>query len=419
LAQVHDVQSCISARQRNPTIRAIQAADVNMTAQLYQRLAILAFVTTCSAIIPEDRCETGQCEMSLTSAFVDKQVAGMDESLAVDLMQRKSAEVSASGDSLNALDQKCKRRCHYHPKLDCRLICRISCVNRKPIENPKCKNTGPTTTTTTTSKEFTKEDPPSPEQTCDLASSFLTTIDNLKVNTLGMDVESPKLHFKDVVVLSKMLKDKDEYKSRKWDLIVEDASQKPKYVNNPDQNLVSEIYNSYGGLKKYVRDERNYTGSYLGTLRIGIDDAGSYVFRMTLVDSETGEPSPLPLFPLTFYDVDGEGEIVSTCDAAQVVSLNSKLEEEAEGGCFAHRSAGGEVNLPKDFEHLSINQAKSSVTYVYSNKASFDVQLHLDPSTPQRYFIMKSSKVLACTNEFQIQEGEKKNWSGKPKKADA
>jgi hypothetical protein len=252
-----------------------------------------------------------------------------------------------------------------------------------------------------------------------MASAFITTFENLKVNTLGMDVESPKLHFTDVVVLSTMLKDRDEYKTRKWDLIVEDASQKPKYVNNPEQNLVSDIYNSYGGLNKYVRDKRNYTGSYLGTVRIGIDDAGSYVFRMTLVDSETGEPSPLPLFPLTFYDVDGEGEIVSTCDAAQVVSLNSKLEEEAEGGCFAHRSNGDEVNLPKDFEDLSLNQAKSSVTYVYSNTASFDIQLHLDPSTPQRYFVMKSSKVLACTNEFQLQQGNKKEWKGKPKEADA
>ena len=91
----------------------------------------------------------------------------------------------------------------------------------KPVEDPKCKdkdNTspspspGPTTTTTTTSKEFTKDDPPNSEQTCDLASTLLTTIETLKVNTLGMDVESPKLHFKDVVVLSESLKKKDEYK---------------------------------------------------------------------------------------------------------------------------------------------------------------------------------------------------------------
>jgi hypothetical protein len=392
-----------------------------MTAKLCQRLAIFAVITKCCASIPENSCETGQCDVSLTSAFVDKQLSGMDDSVAVDLMQRMSTELTESRDSFNALDQKCKRRCHYHPKHDCRLICRISCVKREPIENPKCKNNGATTTTTTTttSKEFTRQDPPSPEQTCDMASAFITNADNLIVNTLGLDVESPKLHFKDVVVLSTMLKDRDEFKSRKWDLIVEDASQKPKYVNNPEKNLVSDIYNSYGGLNKYVRDKRNYTGSYMGTVRIGIDDAGSYVFRMTLVDSQTGEPSPLPLFPLTFYDVDGEGEIVSTCDAAQVVSINSKLEEEAEGGCFAHRSKGGEVNLPKDFEDLSLNQAKQSVTYVYSNKASFDIQLHLDPSTPQRYFVMKSSKVLACTNEFQLQQGNKKEWKGKPKEADA
>lgn len=391
-----------------------------MTAQLFQRLVFLSLVFKCVTTSPEVSCEDGLCDVS-TRAYVDKQVSSFDEDSAVDLLQHKSDAVSASEDSSTALDQKCKRRCHYHPKLDCRLICRISCVKGKPVEDPKCKNKEQTTTTTT-SKEFTKDDPPNSEQTCDLASTLLTTIKTLKVNTLGMDVESPKLHFKDVVVLSESLKKKDEYKERKWDLIVEDASQKPRYVNNPEKNLVSELYNAQGGLKKYVRDERNFTGTYSGTIRIGLDNPGSYVFRITLVDSETGEPSPLPLFPLTFYDVDGEGEIVSTCDAAQVISLNSKLEEESEdGGCFAHRAKGREVNLPTNFEDLTKTQASQSVTYVYSNKASFDIQLHMEPNTPQRYFIMKSSNVLACTNEFDIQQGDGKEWKnvGKPKKADA
>jgi hypothetical protein len=291
-------------------------------------------------------------------------------------------------------------------------------VKGKPVDNPKCKKT---TTTTTTSKEFTSNDPPTDEQTCDYASTLKTNFATLKENTLGDDsVDSPRLYFKDVVVLSKMLDNKDEWKDRKFDLIVEDASQKPKYVNNPEKNIVSALWDEKG-LTKYVKDKRNYTGAYLGTVRIGIDNAGSYVFRFTVVDSETGKPTALPLFPFTFYDVDGEGEIVSTCDAVKVISVNSKLEEKGENGCYIHHAQGREVNLPTDFEDLTKTQKAQSVTYVYANKESWDIQLHLEPSTPQRYFVMKSSNVLACTGEIETAQGNAHQWknNGQPKKADA
>lgn len=373
--------------------------------------AILSVVTASDV-----SCDNGQCTADSAANYVDSQLSSMlsREDAAVDLLQHQSTQVVASEGP-----QKCRRRCRYHPKHDCRLICRVSCVKGKPVKYPKCKKQA--TTTTTTSKEFTEKEPPTPDQTCKLASTLKTNFATLKENTLGDDsVDKPRLYFEDVVVLSKMLSDKDEWKDRKFDLIVEDASQKPRYVNNPEKNIVSAIWEE-NGLTKYEKDSRNYTGTYLGTVRIGIDNAGSYVFRFTVVDSETGQPTALPLFPLTFYDVDGEGEIVSTCDAVRVISVNSKLEERGENGCYIHHAQGREVNLPKDFEDLTITQKSQSVTYVYANKASWDIQLHLEPSTPQRYFVMKSSNVLACTGDIEIEKGNANQWknAGQPKKADA
>lgn len=380
--------------------------------------SLLAFAI---AYVAAASCEDGGCGVDSDSAYVDSQVKDMlnRSDAAVDLLQHRALEVVAFEDAVvSEHSGKCKRRCRYHPKHDCRLICRVSCVKGKPVDNPKCKKT---TTTTTTSKEFTSNDPPTDEQTCDYASTLKTNFATLKENTLGDDsVDSPRLYFKDVVVLSKMLDNKDEWKDRKFDLIVEDASQKPKYVNNPEKNIVSALWDEKG-LTKYVKDKRNYTGAYLGTVRIGIDNAGSYVFRFTVVDSETGKPTALPLFPFTFYDVDGEGEIVSTCDAVKVISVNSKLEEKGENGCYIHHAQGREVNLPTDFEDLTKTQKAQSVTYVYANKESWDIQLHLEPSTPQRYFVMKSSNVLACTGEIETAQGNAHQWknNGQPKKADA
>jgi hypothetical protein len=225
--------------------------------------------------------------------------------------------------------------------------------------------------------------------------------------------------YKDVIVLSDTLKDKPAWGNRKFDLTITDASQKPRYTNNPDKNVMA---NPFGGsepaiAKKYVRDSRNYTGTYLETIRIDFDQGGSYVFRMTLTDSETGELAPVPLFPLTFYDIDGPGEAIGTCDALRVVQVGSRLSK-VENGCFVYKSSiqkgdgswvGREVNLPKDFEQLTNPQKEHALTYVYANKAEWDVQLHLDEEyAPQRYVVMKSSNTLACSEGGVV----KGSWDG-------
>lgn len=227
--------------------------------------------------------------------------------------------------------------------------------------------------------------------------------------------------FKDVLVLSEGLKTNPHWRNRKLDLTIIDASQKPRYVQNRDKNFVADPWNQKSrALTKYERDHKNYTGTYLSTVRIEIDKPGSYVFRMTLTDSDTGELAPLPLFPLTFYDIDGPGEAVATCDATRVITLDSKLHDKNEHGCFVHSAQGREVNLPKDFEDLTKTQAAQSITYVYTNRAEWDVQIHLSPKTPQRYFLMKSSKVLACSQEVLHNGGNVHQWkNAHEKEADA
>jgi hypothetical protein len=376
--------------------------------------------------------------------------ANFVDDVSVDLLQQRVVEDEEIDQSMTApkgkpepkgeqKKVKCRKKCHYHPKQECRLICRETCTyvsTECPSEptttitttttttttngEPTTTTNGEPTTTTTTSKEFSKEDPPTANQTCDLASTLKTTFDKIEVNTLGQDVENPRLVYKDVVELSRMLSDKIEWANRKFDLTITDASQKPRYTENPEENIVTALHDGKG-FQKYKADSRGLTGSYRGTIRIGIDEPGSYVFRLTLTDSETGELASLPLFPLTFYDVDGTGEIVSTCDAARVISVNSKLEEKEGHGCFVHHAQGREVNLPRDFEDLTWPQKSQSVTYVYANKAEFDIQLHLEEQDPRRYFIMKSSNVLACTNDIKTQNGSMHKWknTGQPKEADA
>jgi len=161
---------------------------------------------------------------------------------------------------------------------------------------------------------------------------------------------------------------------------------------------------------KYNRDTRNNTGSYLGTARIGIDAPGSYVFKFVLTDSVTGDPTPLPLFPLVFYDLDGKGEAVGTCDASSVIGFGSKLSAKEIQGlgtrCYTHSSTGREVNLPSDFEDLSAPQKMASVTYVFTKKAHWYIQVRLD--VPERFFIFKSSNVIACAAD--VPSGPKDNF---------
>jgi hypothetical protein len=351
-------------------------------------------------------------------AFVDQELKYMEapgsaDDVSIHLLQKRATFVKA--DTEADLEDRCRRRCHYHPKHDCRLICRISCVKGRPVQVQRCRHEEQTTTTTT-SKVFDHQNPPTEEETCDLSSTFTTNFNSLVVNTLGQDVENPRMVYKDVIALSNMLKNKPAWANRKIDLTITDASQKPRYTNNPGKNVMANPFRDEPVIaKKYVRDERNYTGTYLETIRINFDEGGSYVFRMTLTDSETGELAPVPLFPLTFYDIDGPGEAIGTCDALRVINGGDRLADvKAERGCFVHKSSkkegqGREVNLPKDFEQLTNPQKEHSITYVYANKAEWDVQIHLcEDHSPQRYFVMKSSKVLACSDGGP----EKGSWTG-------
>jgi hypothetical protein len=213
-----------------------------------------------------------------------------------------------------------------------------------------------------------------------------TTFEHLTENTLGTNVANPRLFFKNVATTIKNGVEKS------LDLTITDASKQGMYANGYATTNVIDG----SPFSTYVPDSRELTGVYLATARIGIDDPGTYVFRFTITDSDTGTVVKVPMVPLTFYDIDGVGETVATCDATSLIELDSALEAKDGNGCFVHAAKGKEVNLPQNFEDLSSPQKRSSITHVYTDKAYWDVQFHLSGDSPARYFIFKSSTVLAC-----------------------
>jgi hypothetical protein len=203
-------------------------------------------------------------------------------------------------------------------------------------------------------------------------------------NTLGQDEASPRLFFKKVVTT------RLNGVERSLDMSITDASSEPENTYTKTNAIDGSPFT------KYTADTRQLTGVYLATARIGIDNPGTYVFRFAFTDTDTGEPVNIPMAPLTFYDIDGAGEVVATCDATSLIGIDTALTEETSNGCYVHSAKGREVNLPRNFESLSGPQKAQSITYVYTDKQYWDVQFHLAADSPARYFIFKSSTVLAC-----------------------
>jgi hypothetical protein len=191
------------------------------------------------------------------------------------------------------------------------------------------------------------------------------------------------------------------------DLSVTDASNESQYAGK--------------GFSTFKPDARNYTGSFLGAGRISIDQAGQYMFRFKFTESGSGAPAKLPLFPVTFYDNDGGAEKVTACNVeAAILDPDTNLDETFSDGCYTHMSPNKEVNLPGDWDDLSGNQRRVSVSYLYKDTAEFDIGLSLE--TDNRYFVFKSSKAFACALANDVGQGgnddggDKSKGEGVPKK---
>lgn len=257
------------------------------------------------------------------------------------------------------------------------------CTNAKCADCDECVET---TTTTTQS-------PASKEETCKDGLTFELTEDRLKENTLGKK-KNGRLLFKNVL----------SHEGRTIDLSVTDAADAPRY--------------SGASLQSFKPDSRDYTGAYKTAGRIAFKQAGRYMLRFTFLDTDSGEPVKLPLFPFSLFDIDGKGEIVSACNVAAVIKAEgSNLIERQDERCYSHISMGGEVAIPGDFDSLTKRQKKYTVTYVYRDSASWDLGVTLGSQEEQRYILFKSSKVLACDYEDKTRD---KEWKSKPdRKGDA
>jgi len=235
------------------------------------------------------------------------------------------------------------------------------------------------TTTTTTQATASKE------ETCNSGVSLV--FDTLVENTFGQD--NGRLLFKNVA----------GHEGQSLDLIITDAA-----ANYPA-----------AGFDAFGPDERGYTGVIKTAARIAVDEAGKYMLRFKLADSTTGDDAKLPLFPFVFYDLDGSGEAVMACNVAGVITHeDTTLTEKFDDPCYHHLSPSKEVNLPRDFESLTLNQKKQSVTYVYRNTGVWDIGFNVHQGMGNRYILFKGSKVLACDSEDATSD---KPWKNKGKSA--
>lgn len=199
---------------------------------------------------------------------------------------------------------------------------------------------------------------------------FDMSLERLTENTLGKP--GGRLLFKNTV----------EVDGVSLDLTVTDVSGESQYAGK--------------GLSTFPGDARNYTGSFLDAGRIAIDQAGKYMFRFKFTDSESGAPATLPMFPVTFFDNDGGAEQVTACNVeAAILDPETNLDEKFADGCYTHKAPNKEVNLPGNWDDLSGNQRRVSVSYLYKNTGQFDIGLSL-VDTENRYFVFKSSKAFAC-----------------------
>merc|ERR1712194_821879 len=104
---------------------------------------------------------------------------------------------------------------------------------------------------------------------------------------------------------------------------------------------------------------------------------------------------------------------VTACNVAKVIMYegNGKngLIQREDGQCYNHVASKKEVNIPQNFESLTPNQKKQSVTYVYKNTASWEIGITLNDKKEHRYILFKSSKVLACDYDDKTNDGSWKN----------
>jgi len=254
----------------------------------------------------------------------------------------------------------------------------------------------PTTTTTTEAKK------PDPDVVCEGRGCVLSEVcrkgtelnfhkHSLKVNNLGNlgpEKGAQKIHWQKV---GKSPGGED------LDLIVEAVG---THYRNANWNYMFRKYRITGRqfIEKYNGVHSTPGAGVIGSLR-----RGAYRFRFTLLLTRTQRPAKVDYLPLTFYDIDGGYEETHTCDAVAAVThkdggLKGGCANVRCGGtCCGHRGFEKEIVTPSDWDRLSLDQKKGSVTYVFKDVSTFEFNYKI--TYEHRIFIFRGSKSLACVDD--------------------
>lgn len=184
-------------------------------------------------------------------------------------------------------------------------------------------------------------------------------------------------------------------------LEVDSKPTNPYYQNNWDHTWRGKTGQGFAG--DYNGNEHRDDVIGIGSLAVG-----SYPFRFCFVNNTDDSAVTLPYVPMTFYDLDGKDdkaplryEEVSTDDAEGIEGTVHSLVDyrarpgspwgckaKAGGGhrCSA-RSANQEIQIPEDFDHLTPQTQKASITMMFKDKSCFDITYTLN--YPHRVFLFK------------------------------
>jgi len=140
---------------------------------------------------------------------------------------------------------------------------------------------------------------------------------------------------------------------------------------------------------------KRYNRAYKGAAMSGSLRAGSYRFQYKFIYTGTNTAAKIDYLPLTYYDLDGNKEFVSTRDAVAIAtSKPTGIRTSFNGGVFRANAARREYPFPKNFDRLSRREKMPSVTLLFRQRSSF--VMNYRTTYPHRVFIMKGTGALMC-----------------------
>jgi len=148
-----------------------------------------------------------------------------------------------------------------------------------------------------------------------------------------------------------------------------------------------------------------------GPGQVGALHQGSFKLKFKFVYSGTQTPVTLPIFSMTFYDVDGGHEFAGSCDASNaIVNYPTTVQGDCDADCCNHAGGPNEVRSPSDYENLDLAAKEATITYVFKDKSEFvlDYRTNYDG----RVFDFMGSVKVACKGTNACESGN--SYTGTP-----